>query len=110
MRQAERFLKDLDSSGEEKPSSASDQRENVHGNSNKRVGFADQSHVYSNKDGDTDTQFSGQEAAPTRKRTAGTDARRPELEAERFELDERASQKRKAEGDPNPCKCAPNEH
>ena len=44
-------------------------------------------------------QASGLEAASMRKRSAKTGARR--LEAERFELDERTSQKRKAEGDPS---------
>ena len=99
VRQVERFLKDLDSSGEGNPSSASDQREIGDGNSNTRVSFAGQSHFDSNQDGDTDMQASGLEAASMRKRSAKTDARR--LEAERFELDERTSQKRKAEGDPS---------
>ena len=69
------------------------------GNSNTRVSFAGQSHFDSNQNGDTDMQASGLEAASMRKRSAKTDARR--LEAERFELQERTSQKRKAEGDPS---------
>ena len=89
VRQVERFLKDLDSSGEGNPSSASDQREIRDGNSNTRVSFAGQSHFDSNQDGDTDMQASGLEAASMSKRSAKTDARRPE--AERFELDERTS-------------------